>query len=169
MTTSMDKSSFIDHRSTPVLVAERLSKWYGEVSGLNDVSVAIPRGVTGLLGPNGAGKSTFMKLATGQLAPSSGTIQALVPGPRPLYFRNDHHPEGSVYLVNALVPDDRHITVARQERDPRQHELRLEYDVRSTTAAQAIWLLSGAFGLSTLIAWRRKSGASSNEEIVHVA
>ena len=98
-----------------------------------------------------------------------GTIQALVPGPRPLYFRNDHHPEGSVYLVNALVPDDRHIAVARQVRDPRQHEIRLEYDVRSTTAAQAIWLLGGAFGLSTLIAWRRKSGASSNEEIVHVA
>jgi ABC-2 type transport system ATP-binding protein len=61
----------------PVLVAEHLSKWYGEVSGLNDVSVAIPRGITGLLGPNGAGKSTFMKLATGQLAPSTGTIRVL--------------------------------------------------------------------------------------------
>jgi ABC-2 type transport system ATP-binding protein len=61
----------------PVLVAEHLSKWYGEVSGLNDVSVAIPRGVTGLLGPNGAGKSTFMKLVTGQLAPSTGTVRVL--------------------------------------------------------------------------------------------
>ena len=61
----------------PVLVAEHLSKWYGEVSGLNDVSVAIPRGVTGLLGPNGAGKSTFMKLLTGQLAPSTGTVRVL--------------------------------------------------------------------------------------------
>ena len=60
-----------------VLVAEHLSKWYGEVSGLNDVSVAIPRGVTGLLGPNGAGKSTFMKLVTGQLAPSTGTVRVL--------------------------------------------------------------------------------------------
>ena len=63
--------------AAPVLVAEHLSKWYGEVSGLNDVSVAIPRGVTGLLGPNGAGKSTFMKLAAGQLAPSTGTIRVL--------------------------------------------------------------------------------------------
>lgn len=63
--------------TTHVLVAEHLSKWYGEVSGLNDVSVAIPRGITGLLGPNGAGKSTFMKLATGQLAPSTGTIRVL--------------------------------------------------------------------------------------------
>ena len=60
-----------------VLVAEHLSKWYGEVSGVNDLSVAIPRGVTGLLGPNGAGKSTFMKLVTGQLAPSTGTVRVL--------------------------------------------------------------------------------------------
>jgi ABC-2 type transport system ATP-binding protein len=62
---------------TPVIVAEHLSKWYGQVSGLNDVSVAIPRGITGLLGPNGAGKSTFMKLVTGQLAPSSGSLRVL--------------------------------------------------------------------------------------------
>jgi ABC-2 type transport system ATP-binding protein len=45
------------------------------VSGLNDVTVSIPPGVTGLLGPNGAGKSTFMKLMTGQLKPSQGTIR----------------------------------------------------------------------------------------------
>jgi ABC-2 type transport system ATP-binding protein len=61
----------------PVIVAEHLSKWYGQVSGLNDVSVAIPPGITGLLGPNGAGKSTFMKLVTGQLAPSSGSLTVL--------------------------------------------------------------------------------------------
>jgi ABC-2 type transport system ATP-binding protein len=55
--------------------AEHLSKWYGQVSGLNDVTVAIPPGITGLLGPNGAGKSTFMKLMTGQLKPSQGSIR----------------------------------------------------------------------------------------------
>jgi ABC-2 type transport system ATP-binding protein len=60
-----------------IVVAEHLSKWYGQVNGLNDVTVAIPPGVTGLLGPNGAGKSTFMKLMTGQLKPSQGTIQVL--------------------------------------------------------------------------------------------
>jgi ABC-2 type transport system ATP-binding protein len=61
---------------TPALVqAEHLSKWYGQVNGLNDVSVSIPTGITGLLGPNGAGKSTFMKLMTGQLKPSQGSIQ----------------------------------------------------------------------------------------------
>ncbi len=43
----------------PIIVAEKLSKWYGQVSGLNDVSVSVPPGITGLLGPNGAGKSTL--------------------------------------------------------------------------------------------------------------
>jgi ABC-2 type transport system ATP-binding protein len=64
------------HGEGAVLVrAEHLSKWYGQVSGLNDVTVSIPAGITGLLGPNGAGKSTFMKLMTGQLKPSQGTIR----------------------------------------------------------------------------------------------
>ena len=57
--------------------ADHLSKWYGQVIGLNDVSVTVPPGITGLLGPNGAGKSTFMKLITGQLKPSKGTITVL--------------------------------------------------------------------------------------------
>jgi ABC-2 type transport system ATP-binding protein len=62
---------------TPVVTAEHLSKWYGQVIGLNDVTVNVPPGVTGLLGPNGAGKSTFMKLITGQLKPSKGDVKVL--------------------------------------------------------------------------------------------
>jgi ABC-2 type transport system ATP-binding protein len=57
-----------------IVQATQLSKWYGQVSGLNDVTASIPPGITGLLGPNGAGKSTFMKLMTGQLKPSKGSI-----------------------------------------------------------------------------------------------
>jgi ABC-2 type transport system ATP-binding protein len=60
-----------------LVAADHLSKWYGQVIGLNDVSVTVPTGITGLLGPNGAGKSTFMKLITGQLRPSKGTISVL--------------------------------------------------------------------------------------------
>ena len=60
-----------------LVVADHLSKWYGQVIGLNDVSVTVPPGITGLLGPNGAGKSTFMKLITGQLKPSQGSITVL--------------------------------------------------------------------------------------------
>ena len=61
----------------PIVAADHLSKWYGQVIGLNDVSVTVHGGVTGLLGPNGAGKSTFLKLMTGQLKPSKGTIEVL--------------------------------------------------------------------------------------------
>ena len=64
-------------QGAPIVSAEHVSKWYGQVIGLNDVSVAVPPGITGLLGPNGAGKSTFMKLITGQLAPNKGSIKVL--------------------------------------------------------------------------------------------
>lgn len=63
--------------SDAVIVTEHVSKWYGQVIGLNDVSVAVPRGITGLLGPNGAGKSTLLKLVTGQLRPSQGRVAVL--------------------------------------------------------------------------------------------
>jgi ABC-2 type transport system ATP-binding protein len=66
-----------DVQAGVLVESEHLSKWYGQVIGLNDVSVIVPRGITGLLGPNGAGKSTFMKLITGQLKPSKGSIRVL--------------------------------------------------------------------------------------------
>ncbi|HEY7515541.1 MAG TPA: ATP-binding cassette domain-containing protein, partial [Vicinamibacteria bacterium] len=59
---------------TAVVEFARASRWYGPVIGLNDVTVRLEPGVTGLLGPNGAGKSTFLKLASGQLAPSQGAV-----------------------------------------------------------------------------------------------
>jgi ABC-2 type transport system ATP-binding protein len=63
--------------SAPVVATEHLSKWYGQVSGLNDVTLNVGPGVTGLLGPNGAGKSTLLKLITGQLKPSKGSVRVL--------------------------------------------------------------------------------------------
>jgi ABC-2 type transport system ATP-binding protein len=60
-----------------VISADHVSKWYGQVSGLNDVMLKVPAGITGLLGPNGAGKSTLMKLVTGQLKPSKGALTVL--------------------------------------------------------------------------------------------
>jgi len=84
----------------PLVTADHLSKWYGQVIGLNDVSVEIPTGITGLLGPNGAGKSTLLKLLTGQLKPSKGSISVLgepVWGNPGLYFRIGFCPEQDAF------------------------------------------------------------------------
>jgi len=58
----------------PVIEVKSLSKWYGNVLGLSDVSLQIEPGIIGLLGPNGAGKSTFLKLITGLIKPKIGTV-----------------------------------------------------------------------------------------------
>jgi ABC-2 type transport system ATP-binding protein len=83
-----------------IIQADHLSKWYGQVIGLNDVSVSVPPGITGLLGPNGAGKSTFMKLITGQLRPSKGAVTVLGEpiwrNPK-LYFRVGFCPEQDAF------------------------------------------------------------------------
>jgi ABC-2 type transport system ATP-binding protein len=84
----------------PVAAADHLSKWYGQVIGLNDVTTTIPSGITGLLGPNGAGKSTFMKLVTGQLKPSQGSVTVLgepIWGNPALYFRIGFCPEQDAF------------------------------------------------------------------------
>jgi ABC-2 type transport system ATP-binding protein len=58
------------------IVIEHLTKKYGELVALNDVSLSVRSGeIVGLLGPNGAGKSTMMKIVVGILRPSSGTVK----------------------------------------------------------------------------------------------
>lgn len=57
------------------LELDRVSKWYGDLVAVSEVSFAIGAGVTGLLGPNGAGKSTTLKMMAGLLAPSAGTVR----------------------------------------------------------------------------------------------
>ena len=58
----------------PALEVDHVSRWYGNVVAVNDISFALGPGVTGLLGPNGAGKSTLLHLMAGLLAPSSGRV-----------------------------------------------------------------------------------------------
>jgi ABC-2 type transport system ATP-binding protein len=58
----------------PVLLFEQVSKWYGPVIGLNQVTLELRGGITGLVGANGSGKSTLLRLATGQLKPSLGRV-----------------------------------------------------------------------------------------------
>lgn len=59
------------------VVFKNASRWYGPVMALNDVSFELGPGVFGLLGPNGAGKSSLLKLASGQLRPSQGSVELL--------------------------------------------------------------------------------------------
>ena len=56
---------------------ENVSKFYGDVLGVNRVNLSIPPGITSLVGPNGAGKTTLMNLMTGLIQPTRGTIRIL--------------------------------------------------------------------------------------------
>jgi ABC-2 type transport system ATP-binding protein len=58
----------------PALEVDHVSRWYGNVVAVNDISFGLGPGVTGLLGPNGAGKSTLLHLMAGLLAPSAGRV-----------------------------------------------------------------------------------------------
>src|SRR2546430_6930003 len=64
-----------------VAEAAGVSKWYGEVLGLNAITVSFGTGITGLVGLNGAGKSTLFKLLIGQLHANQGTLQLLGENP----------------------------------------------------------------------------------------
>jgi ABC-2 type transport system ATP-binding protein len=74
----------------------KVSRWYGNVVAVNDVTMHLGPGVTGLLGPNGAGKSTLINMMAGFLAPSAGTVTL---DGRPLY----RDPE--IYREVGLVPE----------------------------------------------------------------
>jgi ABC-2 type transport system ATP-binding protein len=70
------------------IVFDDVSKFYGEVLGVNRISLSIPPGVTTLVGPNGSGKTTLMNLMTGLVQPSSGRISVLglTPGDAAEFF-----------------------------------------------------------------------------------
>jgi len=56
------------------MILDNVSRWFGNVVAVNDVTMSVGPGVTGLLGPNGAGKSTVINMMAGFLAPSAGTV-----------------------------------------------------------------------------------------------
>ena len=57
-----------------IIQTDKLSKWFGQVIALNDVTVSFELGITALVGPNGAGKSTLLRLIAGQLKPNLGDL-----------------------------------------------------------------------------------------------
>jgi ABC-2 type transport system ATP-binding protein len=66
----------------PVIELTRVSRWYGKVVAVNDVSFQVGPGVTGLLGPNGAGKTTILSMLSGLLEPSEGQVRLFGELPR---------------------------------------------------------------------------------------
>src|SRR5215468_5140964 len=63
--------------SNSQVVFENVSKFYGEVLGVNRVNLSLPPGITSLVGPNGSGKTTLMNLMSGLVRPTRGRIQVL--------------------------------------------------------------------------------------------
>lgn len=75
--------------TTGRIVFDNVSKFYGEVLGVNRVNLSLPSGVTSLVGPNGSGKTTLMNLMTGLVRPTQGTISVfgLTPDEPEEFFR----------------------------------------------------------------------------------
>jgi ABC-2 type transport system ATP-binding protein len=65
-----------------VISVDRVSKWFGDLVAVSDVSFGVGPGVTALLGPNGAGKSTLIRMLCGLTAPAQGTVRVLGRDPR---------------------------------------------------------------------------------------
>jgi ABC-2 type transport system ATP-binding protein len=81
---------------TAALTLSNVSRWYGNVVAVNDISFELGPGITGLLGPNGAGKSTLLHMLAGLLAPSNG--EALINGDTA--WRNP-----DIYRLVGFVPE----------------------------------------------------------------
>jgi ABC-2 type transport system ATP-binding protein len=84
-----------------VIQLRNVSRWYGNVVAVNDITMDIGPGVTGLLGPNGAGKSTILHMMAGFLAPSRGTLTVYTPPSKtvPTWQNPD------IYRSLGLVPE----------------------------------------------------------------
>ena len=82
--------------ATAPIVLDGVSRWYGPVVAVNDITFALGPGITGLLGPNGAGKTTILHMLSGLLQPSSGRV--LIGG-----FQAWRNP--SIYQFVGLVPE----------------------------------------------------------------
>src|SRR5258706_11105575 len=96
------------------IIFENVSKFYGDVLGVNRVSLAIEPGITSLVGPNGAGKTTLMNLMTGLLRPTKGNIRVLgiPPSDAETFYKNigycsqfDSFPKGltAYQLISSMM------------------------------------------------------------------
>jgi ABC-2 type transport system ATP-binding protein len=72
----------VSDASAPLIDVQGVSKWFGSLVAVSDVSFELGPGVTALLGPNGAGKSTMLRMLCGLARPSKGTVHVLGQSPR---------------------------------------------------------------------------------------
>ncbi len=84
--------------SDSLITFENVSRFYGEVLGINKVSLSIPPGITSLVGPNGSGKTTLMNLVCGLIRPTQGQISVLGVSPT--------HPEQLCRMVGYCAQFD---------------------------------------------------------------
>jgi ABC-2 type transport system ATP-binding protein len=84
--------------SAELVTFNNVSRFYGEVLGINNVSLTIPPGITSLVGPNGSGKTTLMNLMTGLIRPTEGEIRVLGIAP--------NHPEKLCRVVGYCAQYD---------------------------------------------------------------
>ncbi|MDQ3011143.1 MAG: ATP-binding cassette domain-containing protein, partial [Acidobacteriota bacterium] len=69
--------TFTNYTQDQLIVFEDISKFYGEILGVNRVNLTIAPGITSFVGPNGSGKTTLMNLMTGLIQPSRGRVSVL--------------------------------------------------------------------------------------------
>jgi ABC-2 type transport system ATP-binding protein len=81
----------------PIVVVEGVSKWFGTKVAVSDLSCGFGPGITGLLGPNGAGKTTLMRMITGVMRPSEGSVSV---------FGVNALQDPSIYRRIGFVPED---------------------------------------------------------------
>ena len=140
---------------TAVIKVDRVSRWFGPVVAVSDVSFEVKPGITGLLGPNGAGKTTLFRMITGLAETSSGTVTVFGQGVRdnpPLYGRlgvmSEHE---TVYgfmtgrefvsamakLRPAVDAFFEKVTVNAEDPKLRENRLKLLNEIRQATRAVA--------------------------------
>ncbi len=95
------------------------------------------------------GIGTIRLRASGDVAAEAGRHR--------VHLLNDHAPATSVYMVNALLPDEHGVMVTAQSRDTRQREFRMEYTVSPRWPIGFLWLGVGATGLAAVMASRRRN------------
>ena len=97
-----------------------------------------------------------IRAGDGAIGIQSGAVFPSLPaGRHRLFFRNGHDPEGSVYLANALVPEDAAVEVTGQLRDGAQSELTIEFTLQRSPLLSARWAWMAIAGALLLVPSRR--------------